>query len=44
MGCMVCLLVMIIFDIEGYEVPYACHDFELKIAFLKRLSNVKFMG
>ena len=26
---------MIIFDIEGYDAPYACHDFELKLQSFK---------
>ena len=31
MGCMVCLPVMSTFDVEGYDAPYVCHDFELTL-------------
>ena len=36
-----CLLAMITLDIEGIDVPYACHDCEFKISFLKRLLKWK---
>jgi hypothetical protein len=35
MGCMLCLSVMIIFDMEGYDASNACHVFELKLHSLK---------
>ena len=44
MGCILCLLAMITLDMEGFDVPYACHDCEFKISFLKRLSKWKVYG
>ena len=44
MGYILCLLAMIISDIEGFDVHYACHVCEFKIAFLKRLLKWEVYG
>ena len=43
-GCMVCLPVMSTIDIEGYDAPYVCHDFELTLHSFIRLLKWKVFG